>query len=115
MEIKNLNTTLLDTAIKTMERNRTLLFAINLIAALVVVVVYLERFSFDKQQREAHLMVFQERCEELNESLKQLPNWDSLSKKEKEEFCGCSDLDKISSFVVADSLNFQSEEKKPTH
>jgi hypothetical protein len=48
-------------------------FTINLIAALIVVVVYLERYSFDNQQRESHLIAFQERCEALNEALETVP------------------------------------------
>jgi len=110
MENGNLKTKLLDTAIKTMERNRTLLFAINLVAAIVIVVVYLERSSFDTKQREGHLVAFQERCSSLNESLQKVPHWDMLSTEEKKEFCGCSDLDKISSFVVVNSGDFESKE-----
>lgn len=112
MEKANLNTRLLDTAIKTMERNRTLLFTINLIAALVVVVVYLERYSFDKQQREAHLIAFQERCEALNKALEKVPNWDTVSQEKKDEFKTCSNLDPINAFVVTNSLLFPSKEAK---
>jgi hypothetical protein len=103
MDNPNLNTRLLDTAIKTMERNRTLLFTINLIAALIVVVVYLERYGFDNQQREAHLIAFEERCETLNEALKTVPNWDKLSEQQKDKFKECSDLDAINAFVVTRS------------
>lgn len=112
MENQNLNTKLLDTAIKTMERNRTLLFAINLVAALVLVVVYLERASFDTVQREAHLVAFQERCKALNELLQKVPNWHKLSTKEQDEFCSCYDLKKMRSFVVVNSVYYPSEDIK---
>jgi hypothetical protein len=110
MENQNLNTRLLDTAVKAMERNRTLLFTINLIAALVVVVVYLERYSFDMQQREAHLVVFQERCSKLNESVTKIYNWAELSEKERNEYCGCYDLDKIRSYLTVNQSQYSKKE-----
>lgn len=103
MENSNLNARLLDTSIKTMERNRALLFTINLIAALVLVVVYLDRWSFDTQQREAHLIAFQEWCETLNESLQEVPKWNEVSQDRRDAFSGCSDLDGISAFVVSNA------------
>jgi len=46
----------LDAAIGAMSRNRGLLLTINLIAAVVLVTVYLERESFDEKQRRGHLV-----------------------------------------------------------
>lgn len=112
MENLNLNMRLLDTAIKTMERNRTLLFTINLIAALILVVVYLERYSFDYQQQESHLIAFQERCELLNKALETVPNWNVSPQKDKNEFKACSDLDAINAFVITNSPFFPSTETK---
>jgi len=64
------------------------------------VVVYLDTYSFDTQQREAHLIAYQERCELLNVSLEKVPNWDKVSQETREKYSGCSNLDDISAFVV---------------
>lgn len=105
MENYHLSTRLLDTAIKAMERNRALLFTINLIAALILVVVYLETASFDNKQRDGHLIVYQFRCNSLNEMLKSVPNVGLVSEEDKKSFRECSDLNKMRGFVTANSTD----------
>jgi hypothetical protein len=100
MEHQPLSVRLLDTAIKAMERNRTLLFTINMVAALIFVVVYLERFSFDMKQGQGHLIAYKGRCQELNNSLASAPGWQGLSEDDKKVLAGCSDLEKIRGFIV---------------
>lgn len=103
MENEHLSLRLLDTAIKAMERNRTLLFSLNLIAALVFVVVYVERFSFDKKQRDGYLIAFQGHCQDLNKYLAYLPHYSELKAEEKIPLEKCADLDAISSFIITNS------------
>ncbi len=105
MENQHLSVKLLDTAIKAMERNRTLLFTINLIAALIFVVVYLERFSFDMKQGEGYLIAYQERCQELNRLIASTPGWPAVSEEEKKSFEGCQDLNKIRGYITANSTD----------
>lgn len=46
----------LDAAISAMARNRALIFTLNIIAAAVLVTVYLERMSFDEKYRRGYLL-----------------------------------------------------------
>ena len=55
----------LDAAIGAMTRNRALLFTINLVAAIVLIVVYLELESFDEKQRRGHLVAVHRIAERL--------------------------------------------------
>jgi hypothetical protein len=125
VENQQLNIKLLETAIGAMQRNRALLFTINLIAALVIVLVYLERFSIDKAQMEGHLIAYHGRCNELRKEMEktsrwialgpdgrnqfkgfpgemeETSQWDALSQEDKIEFNGCSELDKVSEVIHA--------------
>jgi hypothetical protein len=101
MENQSLSTRLLDTAIKAMERNRALLFTINLIAALIFVIVYLDRYSFDMQQGKGHLIAYQGHCEKLSGKLRQLPGWSQIPPEEVRFFDGCADLNRIRGFITA--------------
>jgi hypothetical protein len=105
MKSQHLSEKLLDTAISSMQRNRTLLFTINLIAALILVVVYMERYSFDMKQREGHLIAYKDRCKELNQGLPSVPHWNDLSADDQNSFKGCADLDKIQAFVISNTEN----------
>lgn len=55
----------LDAALGAMARNRALLFTINMVAAAVLITVFLERQSFDDLQREHYLFAVQEIKNEL--------------------------------------------------
>lgn len=48
----------IEAAVTAMKRNRALLLTINLIGALMLVTIYVERFSFDEIQRENYLFAF---------------------------------------------------------
>jgi len=61
----------LDAAIKSMERSRTLLFTVNLIAALVLMIAYLEHFGFNDAQKENYLLAFDDRCNMLVKLVRQ--------------------------------------------
>jgi hypothetical protein len=100
MEDQQLNIKLLETAIGAMQRNRTLLFAINLIAALVLVLVYLEWFSIDQGQMQGYLIAYQGRCTELRNTMQKTLQWECLTSDEKDNFNDCSDLDKISRIII---------------
>lgn len=88
----------LETAIKTMERNRALLFAINLIAALLIVVTFLENVSLDVAQTRAYLIRFQQRCNEIETIVKEQV---SLSAEDLKVFNGCSDIKSVESIIIA--------------
>jgi hypothetical protein len=98
MANENLNAKLLDTAINTMNRNRTLLFTINLIAALLLTVVYLERASLDKKQRENAVIAHIRYCRTLNELL--YIEFSHLHESQKQTFPTCSDLKAIKDYVA---------------
>ncbi|HEU4596878.1 MAG TPA: hypothetical protein VFS10_17205 [Pyrinomonadaceae bacterium] len=102
MEGHHLSTKYLDAAIKTMERNRALLFAISLVAALILVIVYLDKKSFDVEQAERHLSFYQPRCARIHEQLKSIEGWnEDVMGGDSTFFKGCAELNKIRSFVVA--------------
>lgn len=103
MENQQLNVKLLETAIGAMQRNRALLFAINLMAALVIVLVYLERFSIDKAQMEAHLLAHRGRCKEIRVVMEKTPGWASLSQDDQGQFKDCSDPDRMSRLILANA------------
>lgn len=100
MENHNLSIKYLDAAIKTMERNRALLFTISLIAALIMAAVYLDRYSFDTKQAARHLVFYKSRCDSIHQELKSVPGWDASVAGHAESLSGCADLDKVSAFVV---------------
>lgn len=103
MDNQLLNVKLLETSINTMVRNRTLLFTINLIAALLLTVVYLEIASFDEKQREGHLIAYKDRCGEINATLNTSDYWKKLSTDEKNKFIACSKPDDIREYVITNN------------
>jgi hypothetical protein len=100
MQSNDLSIKYLDAAIKTMERNRALLFTISLLAALILAAVYLDRYSFDTKQAARHLVFYKSRCDSIQEELKTVPGWDAAVAADQSSFSACADLDKISAFVV---------------
>jgi hypothetical protein len=66
-EFTELRSRALDAAIGAMRRTRALLFTINILASLVLIGVYTERFSFDDRQLAGHLLALEDAFADLKE------------------------------------------------
>lgn len=101
MDSKEVGKRFLDASIKVMERNRTLLFTINLIAALVLVIIYLERISIDTNQHTGHLIAYSDACKSLKSKSVNL----GLSSNEQDIVNKCSDLAQIGGIFASREIN----------
>ena len=66
--VKGLLMKALDAAIAAMSRNRALLFSLNLLSAMVVITVFLERADIDNSQREQYVIALQDIQAEMRSS-----------------------------------------------
>jgi hypothetical protein len=66
----------------------------------VIVLVYLERFSIDKAQMEAHLLAHRGRCKELRLAMEKTPRWAALAQDDQSQFNDCSDPDRMSRIIL---------------
>lgn len=86
----------LNTSIDVMQRNRTLIFAINLIAGLIIIVIFLETMSFDAAQQNGYLLRYRHHCNSLKAEIQGSLNPDELKVVEQ-----CYELKKISGIIVS--------------